>query len=686
MHLTQGAIGNLINRYRAVLRKCRLLNTFGSLAVAGLLVLGPCSAAHAEQLVAPWTEKTITIGNGDTINADIQFDAFSENTKNNILTESLTLQEGGSLSIGTEISLIHRADAEQGYASLTVDMQGGTLTNDGFLQAESINISGGTITLTNTNATEEMGLRAESITISGGDFSLSEDASITAQSLLDISGGHFAASGMGHLRSLGITNISGDTRIDVSGSTTNVEGTITLGGNAQLIVAEKNSINQTQLDFPVHNTMEIKDNATISIGGLSGVDIRNGWVFPATVTQTGGSILVTDTTSYANGEYDGILSIRNVTYHLQGGSIHVGPLSIMNVEDDLIISGGSLKNEGQFAATRLDLSNAGNALSNTGFLSISSELLCSDAQLKDLVAASTASLLIEGTSSGQYSFADLGQSATLDAGMCSADVDARQKVVIGERGSLEAQTVTLNGDTFSINKDGRIKTNVLNLNNSGSNFTVTSGKLVLNGESGSRLSATGNGLQLNGGSAADTELVLGEFNSETGVPSSGGTLDAGITAANGTVSVVAGTWTLASGKTIDIGSGGVLNVGGVMDTGYSNTESLPAKLIVNGSLLSADAGNGTRGINILAGGTLEAGKNVLLSGTNRVNGLNVINTAANGTLRVTGLGTITKTDLAAIQGNLMTGAGLFDIADAIIDDAQVAPDGTIDYATLPPGA
>ena len=36
---TQGAIGNLINRYRAVLKKCRLLNVFGSLAVAGLLVM-----------------------------------------------------------------------------------------------------------------------------------------------------------------------------------------------------------------------------------------------------------------------------------------------------------------------------------------------------------------------------------------------------------------------------------------------------------------------------------------------------------------------------------------------------------------------------------------------------------------------------------------------------------------------
>ena len=40
MQLTKGAIGNLINRYRAVLKKCHLLNVFGSLAVAGMLVMG----------------------------------------------------------------------------------------------------------------------------------------------------------------------------------------------------------------------------------------------------------------------------------------------------------------------------------------------------------------------------------------------------------------------------------------------------------------------------------------------------------------------------------------------------------------------------------------------------------------------------------------------------------------------
>ena len=45
--LTQGAIGNLTNRYRAVLRKCALINAFGSLAVAAMLTMGGAGTAHA---------------------------------------------------------------------------------------------------------------------------------------------------------------------------------------------------------------------------------------------------------------------------------------------------------------------------------------------------------------------------------------------------------------------------------------------------------------------------------------------------------------------------------------------------------------------------------------------------------------------------------------------------------------
>ena len=45
--LTKGAIGNLVNRYKAVLKKCNLINTFGSLAVASMLVLGGAGMAQA---------------------------------------------------------------------------------------------------------------------------------------------------------------------------------------------------------------------------------------------------------------------------------------------------------------------------------------------------------------------------------------------------------------------------------------------------------------------------------------------------------------------------------------------------------------------------------------------------------------------------------------------------------------
>lgn len=58
MQLTKGAIGNLINRYKAVLKKCHLLNVFGSLAVAGMLVLGGAAAAGA----ATWTQSDGSTG------------------------------------------------------------------------------------------------------------------------------------------------------------------------------------------------------------------------------------------------------------------------------------------------------------------------------------------------------------------------------------------------------------------------------------------------------------------------------------------------------------------------------------------------------------------------------------------------------------------------------------------------
>lgn len=69
MQLTKGAIGNLINRYKAVLKKCHLMNTFGSLAVAGMLVMGGAGMAVAAS-AEDFSNKEIT---GDTLNSDASY-------------------------------------------------------------------------------------------------------------------------------------------------------------------------------------------------------------------------------------------------------------------------------------------------------------------------------------------------------------------------------------------------------------------------------------------------------------------------------------------------------------------------------------------------------------------------------------------------------------------------------------
>ena len=58
--LTKGAIGNLINRYKAVLAKCNLINTFGSLAVASMLVLGGAVMCCPVSAMAESIKETIS--------------------------------------------------------------------------------------------------------------------------------------------------------------------------------------------------------------------------------------------------------------------------------------------------------------------------------------------------------------------------------------------------------------------------------------------------------------------------------------------------------------------------------------------------------------------------------------------------------------------------------------------------
>ena len=124
--LTRGAIGNLINRYRAVLKKCRLMNTFGSLAVAVMLTGGAASASPAADMGSV-VNADVTISQDTTITADKTTEAG--NRYAGIIADSgdmtVTVEDGATLTVNAP----DNASAYSFYGAAA--QTGGSLTVNG---------------------------------------------------------------------------------------------------------------------------------------------------------------------------------------------------------------------------------------------------------------------------------------------------------------------------------------------------------------------------------------------------------------------------------------------------------------------------------------------------------------------------------------------------------------------------
>ena len=90
--LTRGAIGNLINRYRAVLNKCSFLNAFGTLTIYGATMVagvhvgcygGDAYATNASSISALFNTPTVS-GNTITINKKAQY-SYNVATQNDFM-------------------------------------------------------------------------------------------------------------------------------------------------------------------------------------------------------------------------------------------------------------------------------------------------------------------------------------------------------------------------------------------------------------------------------------------------------------------------------------------------------------------------------------------------------------------------------------------------------------------------
>ena len=128
MQLTKGAIGNLINRYKAVLKKCHLLNVFGSLAVAGMLVMGGAAAAGAAEV--NWGTKDNPNKTGYTWNAENTVSHTGDIFINTLTSRAFQAaqtdgkNESGAISLGsTSATISIKSDIVSGssYGALVFD-------------------------------------------------------------------------------------------------------------------------------------------------------------------------------------------------------------------------------------------------------------------------------------------------------------------------------------------------------------------------------------------------------------------------------------------------------------------------------------------------------------------------------------------------------------------------------------
>ena len=209
--LTKGAIGNLVNRYRAVLKKCHIMNTFGSLAVAAMLVMGSAGMAGAAPVSSDTNLSTTTTlnttnsaGTHDDVNVAGNLTVnYAEGGYGDILAGNVTVK--GSIEAGDIMTYGNlTADYVKTYAN-SDDTEKASKKNPGTIEIKgTVNLPGDSVSgrrfdLENTvgshnilgnvttgacmglvaNGTEKSTLTGGVMTIRGGTFAVSKGMQAT---------------------------------------------------------------------------------------------------------------------------------------------------------------------------------------------------------------------------------------------------------------------------------------------------------------------------------------------------------------------------------------------------------------------------------------------------------------------------------------------------------------------------
>lgn len=365
MQLTKGAIGNLINRYKAVLKKCHLMNTFGSLAVAGMLVMGGAGMAvaaaadvalesgniseiiggsYAKSLAAGENNKLLTVTHGD-ITTTISDDTTSAEFV--VGGSKVAGGDGANLETGKTTLIINsgtfgKEDKTNDYELvmggnyaktagdsklITATTEGSRVAvTDGTFHASVVggsvahNYSGnGSINVTDNGAT--------SVTITGGTFNPSESLLANDKGGINLKA---AVIGGGLAYGTNTSSVLGSDAQDVTSR-------VSISGDAQVngkVVAGSVVANEGYAAIVHGDTLLSMRGGTVSDDLVGGGMVQDAATLPAGSTQPDSNLIVTGnagvtvdggtaTGEIVGGNYvrgNGSARVKNSTVSITGGT------------------------------------------------------------------------------------------------------------------------------------------------------------------------------------------------------------------------------------------------------------------------------------------------------------------------------------------------------------------------------
>ena len=362
--LTKGAMGNLINRYRAVLKKCNLINTFGSLAIASMLVLGGTGVAMASVDVALNGQNNVDAGfTGSTTNliggwlvkdSGVTVEAGKDvtTTLNGVNVSEII---GGSYAKGKKATA---QTIEHGSISLTIDSAESTATSSAVefvvggskvANSKNVNLKSGDIALTINNGTfgKDGGNSYELVT--GGNYIKSNTATLNNDAKADdvsvtVNGGTFYATVVGGSTAHEYSDTASNTTLYVRDMSTSV----TINGGT-FTPSDGTGRGELDLDAAIigggmayaKSGVIYADSVSSNVAGNSSVTINggtiNGKVVAGGYSHNGGTAFV---------EGDTFLSMTGGTVKgdLVGGGLVNGGAGVSHVygSTNISVTGGSL--------------------------------------------------------------------------------------------------------------------------------------------------------------------------------------------------------------------------------------------------------------------------------------------------------------------------------------------------------